>query len=147
MKQRAIDCGILPTTKSLFAEMLCLKRFIAEREIRLDPVNKKFEVESFQKIQDVSVRGDSESIEVVGDVGHISEAETQSDQICPKRVHRSTAWLQDYETSYVGIPKDQITGWMQNPKGVFFLTMQMKQRAIDCGILPTTKSLFAEMLC
>ena len=23
---------------------------------------------------------------------------------------------------YVGIPKDQITGWMQNPKSVFFLT-------------------------
>jgi hypothetical protein len=48
---------------------------------------------------------------------------------------------------YVGIPKDHITGWMQNPKSVFFLTMQMKQRAIDCGILQTTKPLFAEMLC
>jgi hypothetical protein len=57
----------------------------------------------FQKIQYVSARGDSESIEVVGDVEHISEAEIQSDQICPKRVHRSTAWLQDYETSYAYI--------------------------------------------
>ena len=70
---------------------------------QLDPVNKKFEVESFQKIQDVLARGDSESIEVVGDVEHISEAETQSDQICLKRVHRSTAWLHDYKTSYAYI--------------------------------------------
>lgn len=39
---------------------------LQKKKVQLDPVNKKFEVESFQKIQDVSARGDCESIEVVG---------------------------------------------------------------------------------
>jgi hypothetical protein len=33
---------------------------LQKEKVQLDPVNKKFEVESFQKIQDMSARGDSE---------------------------------------------------------------------------------------
>lgn len=62
-----------------------------------------FEVESFQKVLDVPASGVSESIEAVGNVEHIFGAEIQSDQSHPKRAHRASAWLQDYETAYACI--------------------------------------------
>jgi hypothetical protein len=41
------------------------------KRVQLDPVNKRFAVQSFQNVQDVPASEDSESIEVVGDFQHI----------------------------------------------------------------------------